>query len=133
MPSFCRLSIFTQQPNKPVAFLRAVEKALSAKPQLRYPSISRFASAFASAALPSRIPRIAILAAAAAAAIVAAVVGWKAFYKQGGQTWSNESFDRYDPARDEFATSQNEGIRKQIEAREKKLHRMIQDLRAKVK
>ena len=101
--------------------LGVVQRALSAKPVLRYASVAEFASAFASATTPRRIPRIVLLAVAAAAAIVAAIVGWNVFHDQGGQARSNESFDRYDPAIDKFAASRKESIRKKIEAYDREL------------
>lgn len=110
--------------------LGVVQRALSAKPVLRYASVAEFASAFASATTPRRIPRIALLA-VAAAAIVAAVVGWKVFHNQGGQARSNESFDRYDPASDKFAASRKESIRKKIEAYKKEMAEIKSKIAAK--
>ena len=111
--------------------LGVVQRALSAKPALRFASVAEFASAFASATTPRRIPRIVLLAVAAAAAIVAAVVGWKVFHDQGGKAQSNESFDRYDPAIDKFAASRQEGLRKQLEAYEKEMAEIKRKIAAK--
>ena len=111
--------------------LGVVQRALSAKPALRFASVAEFASAFASATAPRRIPRIVLLAVAAAAAIVAAVVGWNVFHDQGGQARSNESFDRYDPASDKFAASRKESIRKKIEAYEKEMAEIKSKIAAK--
>ena len=116
--------------------MSVVQRALNAKPSLRYASVEDFAAAFSKAASPFRVLRVAAVAAFAAAALLAAAIYWIVVDRNDMDSATrgaskNESFNRYDPASDSFSASSKNSLRERLGAYEKELSEVKGKIAAK--